>query len=292
MDPNLKGTGLLSEIESEMESMSKGRRSIAAYILENYDKAIFMTAAALGKKVGVSESTVVRFAMHLGFDGYPKLQRALQGIVKNKLTTLQRIDITNNYLKGGDVVQSVMNLDISRIRATIDNIDRNEFDRAVELLSSAETVYVLGTRSTYSLSQFITFYFNYIFDRVKCVTGNSADSVFDQLFKISKKDVFIAIGFPRYSMTTIKAARFAKEKNASVIAITDMNDSPLGEISDISLVAASSAISFMDSLVAPLSLINALIVALAMKRKDEIPGTLEELEKIWKEYEVYQSQDE
>ena len=292
MDADSRGAGLLSEIESEMESMSKGRRSIAGYILANYDKATFMTAAALGKEVGVSESTVVRFATHLGFDGYPKLQRALQNIVKNKLTTLQRIDLTNNFFKDGDVIQSVMNLDIARIRATVESVDREEFDRAVEAISSAERVYVLGTRSTYSLSQFITFYLNYLVDNIKCVTGNSADSVFDQLFKISERDVFIAIGFPRYSATTVKAARFAKGKSAKIIAITDMSNSPLSELADITLVAASSAISFMDSLVAPLSLINALIVALAMKRKDDIPETLSELEKIWKEYEVYQSQDD
>lgn len=292
MDTDSRGAGLLSEIESEMESMSKGRRSIAAYILENYDKATFMTAAALGKEVGVSESTVVRFATHLGFDGYPKLQKALQSIVKNKLTTLQRIDITNNLLKGSDVVQSVMNLDISRIRATIDSVDRNEFSKAVGALSAARRIYVLGTRSTYSLSQFFTYYLNYLLDNVKCVTGNSADGVFDQMFKIDGNDVFVAIGFPRYSATTVKAARFAKEKSANVIAVTDVGNSPLSEIADITLVAASSAISFMDSLVAPLSLINALIVALALERKDEIPNTLEELEQIWKEYEVYQSQDD
>ncbi len=280
---------LLLRIESEMAKMSKGQKSIAEFILNNYDRATFMTAASLGEKVGVSESTVVRFATHLGFSGYPKLQKALQDIVKNKLTTLQRVDITNEMFKDSDILESVMNLDIAKIRMTLDNIDREEFNKAVDAISSASNIYVLGTRSSFALSQFLTFYLNYMFKQVRNVNSNSSSGIFDQIFKISKNDVFIAIGFPRYSMTTIKATRFAKDKNATTIAITDRNDSPLGECADISLIARSDVVSFLDTLVAPLSLINSLIVALAVKNKDDIPGTFNELENIWKEYEVYQS---
>lgn len=283
---------ILTKIKAEMDRMSKGQKNIAAYILENYDKATFMTAASLGKKVGVSESTVVRFAAYLGFSGYPALQKSLQDIVKNKLTTLQRVDITNNLIKDNDILQSVMNLDITKIRATLDSIDRSEFNRAVDAISVAENIYVLGTRSSFALSQFMTFYLNYMFKHVRNVNSNSSSGIFDQIFKISKNDVFIAIGFPRYSMTTIKAARFAKDKNATTIAITDMANSPLSKNADITLIARSDVISFVDTLVAPLSLINSLIIALAVKNKDDIPKTLNELENIWREYEVYQSKNE
>ena len=292
MKTDFKSTDLLSKIKSEMKNMSKGHKSIASFILENYDKATFMTAATLGEKVGVSESTVVRFATYLGFSGYPALQKALQDIVKNKLTTLQRVDITNNLIKDNDILQSVMNLDITKIRATLDSIDRTEFNRAVDAISNAQNIYVLGTRSSFALSQFMTFYLNYMFKNVRNVNSNSSSGIFDQIFKISKNDVFIAIGFPRYSMTTIKATRFAKDKNATTIAITDMANSPLSENADITLIARSDVISFVDTLVAPLSLINSLIIALAVKNKDDIPKTLNELENIWREYEVYQSKNE
>ncbi len=292
MKTDFKSTDLLSKIKSEMKNMSKGHKSIASFILENYDKATFMTAATLGEKVGVSESTVVRFATYLGFSGYPTLQKALQDIVKNKLTTLQRVDITNNLIKDNDILQSVMNLDITKIRATLDSIDRTEFNRAVDAISNAQNIYVLGTRSSFALSQFMTFYLNYMFKNVRNVNSNSSSGIFDQIFKISKNDVFIAIGFPRYSMTTIKATRFAKDKNATTIAITDMANSPLSENADITLIARSDVISFVDTLVAPLSLINSLIIALAVKNKDDIPKTLNELENIWREYEVYQSKNE
>ena len=292
MKTDFKSTDLLSKIKSEMKNMSKGHKSIASFILENYDKATFMTAATLGEKVVVSESTVVRFATYLGFSGYPTLQKALQDIVKNKLTTLQRVDITNNLIKDNDILQSVMNLDITKIRATLDSIDRTEFNRAVDAISNAQNIYVLGTRSSFALSQFMTFYLNYMFKNVRNVNSNSSSGIFDQIFKISKNDVFIAIGFPRYSMTTIKATRFAKDKNATTIAITDMANSPLSENADITLIARSDVISFVDTLVAPLSLINSLIIALAVKNKDDIPKTLNELENIWREYEVYQSKNE
>lgn len=292
MKSDLNSTDLLAKIKAEMPKMSKGHRNIAAFILENYDKATFMTAATLGEKVGVSESTVVRFATYLGFGGYPTLQKALQDIVKNKLTTLQRVDITNNLIKDNDILQSVMNLDITKIRATLDSIDRTEFNRAVDAISNAQNIYVLGTRSSFALSQFMTFYLNYMFKNVRNVNSNSSSGIFDQIFKISKNDVFIAIGFPRYSMTTIKATRFAKDKNATTIAITDLVNSPLSENADITLIARSDVISFVDTLVAPLSLINSLIIALAVKNKDDIPKTLNELENIWREYEVYQSNNE
>ena len=289
MNSNLSDADILGRIESELDDMSKAQKHIAQFILNNYDKASFMTAAALGEKVGVSESTVVRFATFLGFDGYPKLQKALQDIVKNKLTTLQRVDVTNALFKDTDILQSVMNFDIAKIRSTLDSVDREEFKRAVDTIAEADDIFVLGTRSSFSLSQFMSFYLNYMFDHVRNVNSNSSSGIFDQIFKISKNDVFIAIGFPRYSMTTIKAIKFAKDKNAKTIAITDRDDSPLAKSADITLVAKSDMLSFIDTLVAPLSLINALIIALASKIKDDIPSTFNELENIWKEYEVYQS---
>jgi len=283
---------ILSYIESEINNMSKGQKKIAQFILTHYDKATFMTASSLGRHVGVSESTVVRFATQLGFDGYPQLQRALQEIVKTRLTTLQRVDISNEIIKDNDVLSSVMNLDITRIRTTLENIDREEFEKAVNAISNAENIYVLGTRSSFALSQFMTFYLNYIFKNVRNVNSNSSSGIFDQIFKISNNDVFIAIGFPRYSTTTIKAIDFAKHKNAITIAITDRQSSPLGEKADIKLIARSDVISFVDTLVAPLSLINALLIALGIKHKDDIPETFDELERIWKEYGVYQSSNE
>ena len=285
-------TDILSFIENKKYNMSKGQRKIADYILSHYDKAMFMTAACIGEKVGVSESTVVRFACQLGFSGFPKLQKALQEVVKTRLTTLQRVDISNEMIKDNDVLSSVMNLDIARIKTTLDNVDRNEFDKAVDAISSADNIYVLGTRSSSALSQFLTFYLNFIFKNVRNVNSNSSSGIFDQIFKISKNDVFIAIGFPRYSTTTIKAIEFANHKEAVTIAITDRIGSPLGEKADISLIARSDVVSFVDTLVAPLSLINALVVALGIKQKDDIPATFNELEKIWKEYGVYQSSNE
>lgn len=287
-----KSTDVLSYIETEKNNMSKGQRKIADYILSHYDKATFMTAASIGKKVGVSESTVVRFACQLGFSGFPKLQRALQEVVKTRLTTLQRVDMSNEIIKDNDVLSSVMNLDIARIKTTLESIDKTEFNNAVEAISSADNIYVLGTRSSSALSQFLTFYLNFIFKNVRNVNSNSSSGIFDQIFKISQNDVFIAIGFPRYSTTTIKAIDFANHKKATTIAITDRINSPLGEKADISLIARSDVVSFVDTLVAPLSLINALIVALGIKQKDDIPTTFDELEKIWKEYGVYQSSNE
>lgn len=280
---------ILSRLEVQMDTMSKSQKKIAEYILNHYDKATFMTASELGKNVGVSEPTVVRFATSLGFDGYPKLQRALQDIVKSKLTTVQRVDMSSGIFSNSNVLENVMNIDVAQIRATLDSVDRSEFQKAVDAISSSENIFVLGTRSSFALSQFMSFYLNYMFNHVRNVASNSSSGIFDQIFKISEKDVFIAIGFPRYSMTTIKAIKFAKDKKAKTIAITDRFDSPLAKSADITLVARSDMISFLDTLVAPLSLINALIIALAIKNKDDIPATFRELENIWKEYEVYQS---
>lgn len=292
MSQHTYDANILKRIEIEFESMSKSQKKIAEYILKHYDKATFMTASSIGEKVGVSESTVVRFATYLGFNGYPKLQQALQDIVKNKLTTLQRVDLSNEMFKNGDLLENVMNIDISKIRETIDSVDRSEFEKAVEAISTAENIFVLGTRSSFSLSQFLSIYLDYMFDHVRNVTGNSSSGIFDQIFKISEKDVFIAIGFPRYSKTTIKAINFAKDKNAKTIAITDRADSPLAKSADITLVARSDMISFVDTLVAPMSLINALIIALAVKKENDIPSIFRELENIWKEYGVYQSENE
>lgn len=289
MSANLNDIDILTRLETEIDSMSKSHKKIAEYIINNYDRATFMTASTLGENVGVSESTVVRFATRLGFEGFPQLQRALQDVVKTKLTILQRVDLSNEMLKKGDILENVMNLDISKIRSTLETVNRDEFKKAVDAISEADNIFILGTRSSFALSQFLSFYLNYMFTHVRNVNGNSSSGIFDQIFKISENDVFVAIGFPRYSTTTIKAIKFAKDKKAKTIAITDRYDSPLAKSADITLVARSDMISFLDTLVAPLSLINALIIALAMRNEDDIPETFIELENIWKEYEVYQS---
>lgn len=279
---------LLNTISSLMPQFSKGQRAIAKYILENYDKAAFMTASKLGTKVGVSESTVVRFASELGYEGYPQLQRALQELIRNKLTAVQRIEITTDRIGSDDVLNKVLNMDIDRIRHTLEEVSKEDFNAAVEAICNAKNIYIIGVRSSASLAVFISFYFNHIFEGVRSVNTTSASEMFEQLMRIGKDDILIGITFPRYSQRTVKAAKYARDNGAKVIAITDSRQSPIGEFADHLLIAKSDMASFVDSLVAPLSLIDALIVAVGLKKREEISQTFQKLEHIWDEYNVYE----
>lgn len=278
---------LFSEIKIKLPEMSKGHKLIGSYILEHYDKAAFMTAAKLGATVGVSESTVVRMATELGFDGYPALQRALQDVMRNKLTAVQRIDVTSDQIGDSDIMEKVLNLDIERIRKTLEESSKEDFNSCVDKIMNSKTIYIIGARSSASLATFIKYYFNLIFPDVKLVTASTASEMFEQILRIGSDDVIIGISFPRYSNQTVTALKYAKDHDAKVIAITDSKSSPLVPYSDNVLIARSDMASFVDSLVAPLSLINALIVAVSIRARERVTETFEKLEGIWEEYEVY-----
>ena len=278
---------LIGLISSMMPGFSKGQKLIARYTVEHYDKAAFMTAAKLGQAVGVSESTVVRFASELGFDGYPQFQSALQELIRNRLTNVQRLEITGEQIGGGDILERVLTADIDKIRRTLEEASRHDFAEAVEAILGARNIYILGIRSALSLATFLNYYFNHIFENVKLISASSTSDVFEQLIKIKSEDVFIGLSFPRYSQRTIVAVKFAKEQGAKTIAITDSSVSPLAESADHCLFARSDMWSFVDSLVAPLSLVNALIVAVGMRRKEAVSSSYEALERIWDHYDVY-----
>ncbi|MBQ7124462.1 MAG: MurR/RpiR family transcriptional regulator [Oscillospiraceae bacterium] len=282
----------LHKISENMHSFSKGQKRIGNFILSHYDKAAFMTAAKLGESVGVSESTVVRFASELGYDGYPELQHALQEMIRNRLTTVQRIEITSDRMSNSDVLTKILNMDIEKIRRTLEDTSSEEFNKVADTIVSAKHIYILGVRSSASLASFLSFYFYKIFDNVRNVATSSTSEVFEQIMNIGEGDVFIAITFPRYSKRTIKAAKYAHDKGATVIALTDSHSAPIIEYSDRVLLARSDMASFADSLVAPLSLINALIVAIGIRRRNEISATFNQLERIWSEYEVYEKSDD
>lgn len=279
---------LLLKINDKLASLSKGQKRIAAFILEHYDKAAFMTAAKLGQTVGVSESTVVRFAAEIGYDGYPMLQRALQEMIRNKLTSVQRLQLANEQMEMNDVLDTVLNQDIDRIRRTLDETSREDFQKAVSALVKAQSIYIMGAKSASILANFLAFYFQIIFKDVKLVEVSSSSEMYEQMLRLSKQDVIIGISFPRYSKRTVEAFRYASDNGATVIAITDSMESPLAETADYTLLARSDMASFVDSLVAPLSLVNALIVAIGIQMGGQLSQTFEKLEGIWEEYNVYE----
>ena len=283
---------LLRRIRKGASEFSKGQKLIAKYITEHYDKAAFMTASKLGNIVGVSESTVVRFAVELGFEGYPELQKALQEMIRNMLTSVQRFEVANERMGESDILTNVLNTDINNVRVTLEEQDKENFERCVDVLLGANKIYILGVRSSASLASFLGFYFNLIFDNVRLVHTTSVSEMFEQILRVNKGDVVIGISFPRYSKRTIQALRFANDRKAEVISITDSKFSPLAQYSNYLLLARSDMASFADSLVAPLSLINALIIAIAMRKKSDISNTFTELEEIWDEYNVYEKQEE
>lgn len=282
---------ILAVIEAAAPGFSKGQRSIAKYILENYEKAAFMTASRLGLVVDVSESTVVRFAAELGYEGYPEMRRALQDMIRNRLTSVQRIQVAKELMDSQDILSLVLSSDIEQIRLTMEETNRQHFESAVDKIVAAKNIYIFGLRSSSALANFMGFYFNLIFDNVRVINGTSASEVFEQILRVSESDVFIALSFPRYSRRTIKAMRYARDMHACVIGITDTPSSPIAKLADISLFARSDMISFLDTLVAPLSLVNALIVATSAKARDDLYSNFEKLERIWDEYEVYEKTD-
>ena len=279
---------ILTVIQENMSTFSKGQKRIANYILESYDKAAFMTASRLGKTVSVSESTVVRFAAELGYDGYPSMQRSLQKMIRNRLTSVQRIEVSNDRIGDQDLLSSVLQSDIEKIRLTLEEVDRQSFDRAVDAIVSARKIYIMGVRSSASLATFLSFYFNLIFDNVISVAANTASVVFETMLRVGAEDVVIGVSFPRYSSRTVQAMNFARDRGATTIAITDSEASPLAPISNYTLKARSDMASFVDSLVAPLSLVNALLVAVSRKKNDDLAHTVQTLEDIWDEYGVYE----
>lgn len=279
---------ILMTIQCSMSGFSKGKKRIGQFILENYDKAAFMTAAKLGETVNISESTVVRFAADLGYDGYPAMQKALQEMIRSKLTSVQRIEVSNDRLGDQDILATVVQSDIEKLRMSLEGIDREEFSRVVDAIINAKNIYILGVRSAAALSDFLTFYFNMMFSNVRQVKTTLASEMFEQLLRVGPGDVVIGISFPRYSTRTVRGMEFARDQGAAVVAITDSELSPLYETAAHRLLAKSDMASFVDSLVAPLSIINALIVAVGRKRASEVTKTFERLESIWDEYQVYE----
>ncbi len=285
-------TDIFTLLKSQEPTFSKGQRRICNYILDSYDKAAFMTASRLGKAVGVSESTVVRFAMELGFDGYPGMQKAMQEMVANRLTSVQRIEVANDRIGSQDIVSMVLQSDADRLRQTVDTVDRQEFQATVEAVLNAKQIYILGVRSAAPLANFLGYYLNYMFRNVHIVTASGTSEMFEQIVGAGGEDVVLAISFPRYSAATTKGARYCRSTGATVIGITDSRLSPLGQFCDHILLAKSDMLSLVDSLVAPLSVINALIVALAAKREKALSRTFEDLERIWEQYNVYEKRVE
>ncbi|MBR3965542.1 MAG: MurR/RpiR family transcriptional regulator [Clostridia bacterium] len=278
---------LLMTIRNQMPAFSKGQRLIAGYVLEHYEKAAYMTASRLGSLVGVSESTVVRFASELGFDGYPEFQRALQELIRNMLTSVQRIEVTNNLIGDGDVLEKVLMSDAEKIKRTLECVDRASFADTIQKIVNAKNIYIIGVRSSSSLAGFLNFNLRMVLDNVRFVQTTSGSEMFEQIMHLSKDDTMIAISFPRYSKRIINAVEYAKEVGADVIALTDSRRSPIAAYADQLLTAESDMVSYVDSLVAPLSIINAIIVAVARERQESFSEQLKKLEAIWDEYDVY-----
>ena len=281
---------ILAILQEKEPSFSKGQKRIARYITEAYDKAAFMTANRLGKTVGVSESTVVRFAVDLGFDGYPSMQKAMQEMVLNRLTSVQRLEVASGRIGDQDVVSMVLHSDMEKLRQTSETVDREAFRQAVNAILKAKRVYILGVRSVAPLANFLGYYLNYMFSNVHVISGVSAGEMFEKIVSVNADDVVIAFSFPRYSASTTKGAQFCRSAGATVIGVTDSCLSPLGQCSDHVLLAKSDMVSLVDSIVAPLSLVNALIVAVASRREKELAQTFSTLERIWDEYDVYEKQ--
>ena len=283
---------VLQTIRSRTDSFSRGQKRIADYILMNYDKAAFMTAGHLGRKAQVSESTVVRFASQLGYEGYPNMQRALQELVRGRLTSLQRIQVSRDQMQEQDVLTGVMQRDMNSIHNVIDRLDRDAFSCAVDKLLGAKHIYILGVRSSSFLAGYLNFYMHLIFKNVTLVQSSAAGEIYEQLAHIGKGDVLVGICFPRYSKMAIHAVEYASRKGGDVVAITDSALSPLYQMASVSLLAPCDMISFVDSMAAPLSLLNALILAVGQQRRDDLSATLADMEQVWSRYSIFGKDDE
>ena len=283
---------ILSVLQERATTFSKGQRAIARYITESYDKAAFMTASKLGRTVGVSESTVVRFAVELGYDGYPAMQKAMQEMVLNRLTSVQRIEVANDRIGDQDILSLVLQSDMEQLRKTVSSVDRKDFSAAVNAILDARRIYVLGVRSSSALASFLGYYLNLMFEDVHTITASGTGQVLEKLISAGPDDVVIAFSYPRYSTSTVTGASFCHSKGAKIIAMTDSRTSPLGQTSDFVLQTKSDMASLVDSLVAPLSVVNALVVALAARREEKLAKTFSRLEEIWEKYQVYEKQDD
>lgn len=279
---------ILTQIQTNIHAFSKGQKKIGTYILTNYDKAAFMTASRLGKTVAVSESTVVRFAVELGYAGYPEMQRSLQELVRNKLTSVQRIEVTNDQLENQDVVTNVLQRDASAIRLTSEALDRGQMAGAVEALLRANHIYIVGVRSSTALAQYLNFYFRNMFDNVRLISSTATSEMFEQLLRVEPGDVVLGISLPRYSSRTVKLLHYAHDCGATVITITDKPEAPAGKVADFVLCAKSNMVSVVDSLVAPMSVINALVVSIGLRQQSRIAKTFEDLERLWDEYDAFE----
>ena len=278
---------LISDIQAQYPRFSKGQKLIAQYILSNYDKVAFMTACKLGDTVGVSESTVVRFANALGYSGYPKLQAALQELIKNKLTTVQRVEMAKEYSDDYTILNKVLKSDMDNIRTTLDEIDKKAFEESATKLLKARKIYILGMRSSFTIAQYLGFYLDIILDNVHIIRMDMGDA-FEQIVRINEEDVIIAISFPRYSKKSYQIVSYAKEKGAHIISLTDSLFAPVASLADNTLLVKSNMASFVDSLVPALSIANALVIAVGMKEKEDIKQHFDDLEQIWDKYSVYE----
>ena len=283
---------ILSVLQERATTFSKGQRAIARYITESYDKAAFMTASKLGRTVGVSESTVVRFAVELGYDVYPTMQKAMQEMVLNRLTSVQRIEVANDRIGDQDILSLVLQSDMEQLRKTVSSVDRKDFSAAVNAILDARRIYVLGVRSASALASFLGYYLNLMFEDVHTITASGTGQVLEKLISAGPDDVVIAFSYPRYSTSTVTGASFCHSKGAKIVAMTDSRTSPLGQTSDFVLQTKSDMASLVDSLVAPLSVVNALVVALAARREEKLAKTFSRLEEIWEKYQVYEKQDD
>ena len=283
---------VLQTIRSGMDGFSKGQKRIAAFILDNYDRAAFMTAARLGETASVSESTVVRFAAQLGYDGYPDMQKALQELIRGRLTSIQRIQVSRDQMTGSDILGSVMQRDMNSIHDVIERLDREEFERVVDKLLHAKHIYILGVRSSSFLAGYLNFYLHLIFKNVTLVQSSAAGEIYEQLVHIGPGDVLVSISFPRYSKMAIHAVEFACQRGGDVVAVTDSPMSPMYKMASASLLASSDMISFVDSMAAPLSLLNALILAVGQQRRDDLSATLAEMEQVWSKYSIFGKEDD
>ena len=283
---------ILSVLQERATTFSKGQRAIARYITESYDKAAFMTASKLGRTVGVSESTVVRFAVELGYDGYPTMQKAMQEMVLNRLTSVQRIEVANDRIGDQDILSLVLQSDMEQLRKTVSSVDRKDFSAAVNAILDARRIYVLGVRSASALASFLGYYLNLMFEDVHTITASGTGQVLEKLISAGPDDVVIAFSYPRYSTSTVTGASFCHSKGAKIVAMTDSRTSPLGQTSDFVLQTKSDMASLVDSLVAALSVVNALVVALAARREEKLAKTFSRLEEIWEKYQVYEKQDD
>lgn len=278
---------IITRINEKYPSMSKSHKAIAAFISDHYDQAVFMTAAKLGEQLGISESTVVRFASGLSYEGYPELQKALEEWVQSKLNTVQKMSVKYGRSTQSEILSTVLSADIEKIQDTMENLDPVAFETAVDIILEAKNIYIVGIRSCEPLADFLSFYLNMIRGNVQLIRTTSVSEIFEQMIRIDERDAMIGISFPRYSMRTLKALEFANDRNAKVITITDSVHSPMNLYSACNLLARSDMVSIVDSLVAPLSVINALVVALCLKRPDEVKQGLERLEEVWNNYQVY-----